>query len=487
RRSLGLVVAGTVALCVLNELWIKQSASAAFYVAPLRAWEFLVGSIVFLGHRWSPVRRPTRLLLASLGFAFMLLPVVAFRPETRFPGFSALIPCLGAALYIIAFNQEQGRPSLPFGTFGASLGRLSYSLYLWHWPVFVLGRAALSLETAGLASTTAALLLLTMLLASLSHVLIERPARDRIEWRGVPGARLIACAAVLLIAIGAHGYSNGGYAQRFPQSQARMLRYNGQTVEPFYRAHSCFLQPDEPLSAFDMKDCLRPVANKRNVLLAGDSAAAHYDWGLRSYFPSESVHLLQLTVAACAPFVELKQETAKSCNQANRLLRAQIKARRFSGIILSGNWRFYSEFYDRPGAPRFHDYLRSLLAAAEEVGIPVLLLGPSVEFPAPLATTLFNYEQSHLPVGKSFMPIEGAFKADDRMREIARSYPSVQYVSILQAICRGRQCPLMADPETPITWDIVHLTPEGSRFVVAQLKPQLEAFLGRLQTVRSPD
>ncbi|MDU6672924.1 MAG: acyltransferase, partial [Bradyrhizobium sp.] len=89
RRSLGLVVAGTVALCVLNELWIKQSASAAFYVAPLRAWEFLVGSIVFLGHRWSPVRRPTRLLLASLGFAFMLLPVVAFRPETRFPGFSA--------------------------------------------------------------------------------------------------------------------------------------------------------------------------------------------------------------------------------------------------------------------------------------------------------------------------------------------------------------------------------------------------------------
>ncbi|WP_456775542.1 acyltransferase family protein [Bradyrhizobium sp. USDA 4369] len=487
RRSLGLVAAGTVALCVLSELWIKQSASAAFYVAPLRAWEFLVGSIVFLGQRWSPVRLPARLLLATLGFAFTLLPVVAFRPETRFPGFNALLPCLGAALYILAFNQEQGRPALPFGTFGARLGRLSYSLYLWHWPVFVLGRAALPLEAAGSVSATAALLLLTVLLASLSFVLVERPARERIEWRGVPGARLIACAAVVLIAIGAHGYSNDGYAQRFPQSQARMLRYNSQTVAPFYRTHSCFLQPDEPLSTFDMKDCLKPIANKRNVLLAGDSIAAHYDWGLRSYFPSDSVHLMQMTAAACAPFVELKQDTSRSCNEINQMLRAQIKARRFTGIILSGNWRFYSEFYDRPTEQRFHDYLRSLLAAADEAGIPVLLLGPSLEFPAPLAATLFNYERSHLPAGKSFMPIEGAFKADDRMREIARSYPSVQYVSILDAICRARECPLKADPETPITWDIIHLTPEGSRFVVAQLKPQLDAFLSRLQTAPAGD
>lgn len=487
RRSLGLVVAGTVALCVLNELWIKQSASAAFYVAPLRAWEFLVGSIVFLGHRWSPVRRPTRLLLASLGFAFMLLPVVAFRPETRFPGFNALLPCLGAALYILAFNQEKGRPALPFGTFGARLGRLSYSLYLWHWPVFVLGRAALPLEAAGSVFATAALLLLTVLLAFLSYVLVERPARERIEWRGVPGARLIACAAVVLIAIGAHGYSNDGYAQRFPQSQARMIRYNSQTVAPFYRTHSCFLQPDEPLSAFDMKDCLRSVANKRNVLLAGDSIAAHYDWGLRSYFPSDSVQLLQLTAASCAPFVELDQAKVRSCNEMNQLLRAQIKARRFTGLILSGNWRVYSEFYGRRDATSFHDYLRSLLAAADEAGIPVLLLGPSLEFPAPLAATLFNYERSHLPAGKSFMPIEGAFKADDRMREIARSYPSVQYVSILDAICRARECPLKVAPETPITWDIIHLTPEGSRFVVAQLKPQLDAFLSRLQTAPAGD
>lgn len=291
----------------------------------------------------------------------------------------------------------------------------------------------------------------------------------------------------MLIAIGAHGYSNDGYAQRFPQSQARMIRYNSQTVAPFYRTHSCFLQPDEPLSAFDMKDCLRSVANKRNVLLAGDSIAAHYDWGLRSYFPSDSVQLLQLTAASCAPFVELDQAKVRSCNEMNQLLRAQIKARRFTGLILSGNWRVYSEFYGRRDATSFHDYLRSLLAAADEAGIPVLLLGPSLEFPAPLAATLFNYERSHLPAGKSFMPIEGAFKADDRMREIARSYPSVQYVSILDAICRARECPLKVAPETPITWDIIHLTPEGSRFVVAQLKPQLDAFLSRLQTAPAGD
>ncbi|MGJ4916260.1 acyltransferase family protein [Bradyrhizobium sp. HKCCYLRH2060] len=481
KPSLGLVILGTVALCVLDELWIKQSPSTAFYIAPLRAWEFLIGSIAFFLHRWSPVRGETRLAFAALGLVSMLLAVVTFRAETRFPGLHALIPCVGAAVYIVAFNQEQGRPRLPFSEIGAFLGRLSYSLYLWHWPVFVLGRAALPLDVATSAAATAGLLLCSLLLAYFSYVIVERPARARTVWVGVRGPPVIAGVAAVLVAVGIHGVAHDGYADRFPQSQARMLRYDSRTMEPFYRAHSCFLQPDEPASAYDFEACLKPAANKRNILLAGDSLAAHYAWALRSYLSSDAYHLLQLTSGGCPPFVELKLRSSRNCNDVNQLLRDQIRAHRFDAIILSGNWRAYLETYGQPPARRVDGYLNALLVVAQETGVPVLLVGPSIEFPAPLASTLFNHEQTHVPIGNALMPKDASFEADDRLREIARAYPLVQYVSILGTICSKRRCPLTIDAETPIVWDTIHFTPEGSRFVVSQLAPQLDAFLQRLE------
>jgi peptidoglycan/LPS O-acetylase OafA/YrhL len=493
RMSLVLVISGTVALCILDELWIKQSASAAFYFAPLRAWEFLIGGIVFFMRRWSPETRKTRLAIALIGTALVLLPVAVFKPETRFPGFHAAIPCLGTALYIIAFNKQQGRPRLPLEAVGVFFGRLSYSLYLWHWPVFVLGRAALPLEVVNSPLSTVALLLFSFTFAYLSYRTVETPARTRVQWKRVRVSGLIAGMAVILISVGAHGFFNSGYSGRFPQSQERLLRYSTQTLEPFYGIHSCFLEPDEPFSIYNFRECLTFSENKRNVLLAGDSTAAHYVPALREYLSLDSYNLLQLTSAACAPFVEVKQKNSKNCNDINQLLRVQITNKRLSAIILSANWRWYVEALKQPaqegsrqqGDPiftsQFDVYLGALLSAAQDAGVPVLLFGPSLEFPVPLATTLFNYELTHMPVGNAFAPVEEAFKADDQIRGLARSYRNVQFVSVLRTVCEDRLCPVKADPETPIVWDIIHLTPEGSKLVISKMKPQLDVFLSKIE------
>jgi peptidoglycan/LPS O-acetylase OafA/YrhL len=493
RTSLLVVIFGTVALCVLDELWIKQSASASFYFAPLRAWEFLVGGIAFFMHPWSPATPWTRRTVALIGSALMLVPVALFRPETRFPGLHAAIPCLGTALYIIAFNQPQDRPRLPFKAIGVFFGRLSYSLYLWHWPVFVLGRAALPLDAVNSPFCTAALLLCSFVLAYVSYLTIETPARARTEWRGVRVSGLIAATAVILISVGANGFLHDGYAGRFPQSQERLLRYTTQTLEPFYGIHSCFLEPDEPFSDYNIRQCLTVSDNKWNVLLAGDSVSAHYLPALREYFASDSYKLLQLTSAACAPFIEVKQDASKNCDNVNQLLRDQIKNGHLSAIILSANWRWYVEAFKQPAeggsrqdenpafTSQFDAYLGALLSAAQEAGVPVLLFGPSLEFPLPLASTLFNYELTHMPVGNAFTPVDAAFKADDRLRELARAYRNVQFVSVLDTVCQERHCPVKADPETPIVWDIIHLTPEGSNLVISKITPQLDLFFSKIE------
>jgi hypothetical protein len=81
-------------------------------------------------------------------------------------------------------------------------------------------------------------------------------------------------------------------------------------------------------------------------------------------------------------------------------------------------------------------------------------------------------------------PINESFEDDDRLRQIASRYRNVQFVSVLHLLCKTSDCVLKADPETPLLWDTLHLTPEGSDYVVKQLKPALDAFLDRLAPPR---
>jgi peptidoglycan/LPS O-acetylase OafA/YrhL len=474
RLSLTLIIASTAGLCLLDELLIKGNGPAAFYLSPLRSWEFLIGSIALFVQRWSPIALMTRRIFALLGSAMMLMPMVLFQADTRFPGYHALVPCVGAALFIIAFNQPGDRPRLLFERAGLFVGKISYSLYLWHWPIFILGRAALPLEMAASPFSTIGLLLCSLLLAYLTYLTVETAPRAHARWRGVRVSGLIAGAAVILLAVGSFGMSANGFVGRFDQAQQRMLRYDGQKMEAIFHQRGCFIEPNDPVSDLNTADCLKFASDRQNVLLVGDSTAAHYYSALGDFLPPERYNLLQLTSGGCAPFIDIPQDVSKNCNQVNALLRDLLKDRRLSGVVLSANWSYYAQL------GIFDAGLGATLSAAENAGIPTLLFGPSLEFPAPLATTLVKYELYHLPVGNMFKPTEAAFAADDRLRGLARSYQNIQFISVLKTVCDEDNCPLKADPETPIVWDSIHLTPEGSRYVVQKMKPALDSFFSKL-------
>ena len=469
RLSLFLIVVGTVLLCVADQLVLTNSAPAAFYLSPLRAWEFLVGTIAFVVHDWSPQRLKLRYCYALAGAVLMLLPVMLFRTETRFPGLHALIPCLGAALFIVAFNRPGESPRLPAERPGIFVGTMSYSLYLVHWPVFVLGTAAMPLTWSETPTSIVVLFLVSISLAILLHYVVESPARSRMAWRGIPASAFLAASAVVLVSIGAFSFSAGGYPSRFADSDRRMLRYDASTVAPFYRQHTCFLQTTESFAQYAADECLTFAADKKNILLYGDSTAAHYAWGLRQNWRADA-NLLQLNSAACRPS-DQPQDFSANCDQANAKLRELIRSRRLSAIILAAHWRPYMR------RPDFEQDIGRTLSMTEALGIPVLLIGPPLEFPAALPPALVRTELTHMPM---IRPINESFEDDDRLRQIASRYRNVQFVSVLHLLCKTSDCVLKADPETPLLWDTLHLTPEGSDYVVKQLKPALDAFLDRL-------
>lgn len=132
-----LVLAATLLSFALSVYASSRWASAAFYLLPTRAWEMLVGGIVCLFPlHWQPTPRHAVLRrgLEGLGFGLIIASVLLNRPADIWPGWLALLPVSGAALLVWSARQGSLLTANPLSQW---LGTVSYSVYLWHWPVVV--------------------------------------------------------------------------------------------------------------------------------------------------------------------------------------------------------------------------------------------------------------------------------------------------------------------------------------------------------------
>ena len=133
-----------VASLVSSVLVVARSPNTAFYMPYTRAWELLLGTIISL-RMFPQVRAPwMRNILSLLGMAMIFLACFKYRPSTPFPGLAALLPCVGCGLVI--FAGEAGG-SVVYSALAwppvVFVGKISYSLYLWHWPVLTIYRMGL--------------------------------------------------------------------------------------------------------------------------------------------------------------------------------------------------------------------------------------------------------------------------------------------------------------------------------------------------------
>src|SRR5580704_8920223 len=124
-------------------IWLMRTdRSAAFFMSPPRAWEFLIGGLV--ATPGFPVLRHALAQIIARGVALVLLaiPIFSLRQGPGFPGFNALTPCIGAAMFIwsgIGVPTLKRSPASPLNVV-KFFGQISYSLYLWHWPLFTFAR-----------------------------------------------------------------------------------------------------------------------------------------------------------------------------------------------------------------------------------------------------------------------------------------------------------------------------------------------------------
>ena len=221
---------------VLSLVLTPVAGPWAYFSLPGRAWQLAAGGALALaGTGLIRLPKPIAVLSGWIGAALIIVSLLAISPMTAYPGVAAAGPTLGA-LGLIVGGTVPGSPGWLILQRGPVrwLGRISYSLYLWHWPVLVLGAAAVgaaATDDAPVADPLAlrlALIGIAVALAAISTSLIERPFRaGRLSRGGHRRWLATAGAAVLGIAIGS---SAMGIAARDIVSAADTQGLDGETA-----------------------------------------------------------------------------------------------------------------------------------------------------------------------------------------------------------------------------------------------------------------
>ncbi|MEL6764342.1 MAG: acyltransferase [Cyanobacteria bacterium J06607_6] len=232
------LVAGSLILAA----WATpRMPSASFYLLPTRIWELGVGSLLALGLVRTEAPRALREVAGGLGLLAVLVPVFLYDSRMVFPGMAALPPVMGAALLIWAGTAGPVMASRLLSLRPmAWIGLISYSLYLWHWPIMAFVRNRLF--TVELEPTWQVATILASFLAGwASWCFVERPFRIPLSLGGLTRARIFALSgagmAGLGVLAGAIVFTGGMANERF--SKAQLAALPQEPLRNVYRAR-CF-------------------------------------------------------------------------------------------------------------------------------------------------------------------------------------------------------------------------------------------------------
>ncbi|WP_081161476.1 acyltransferase family protein [Ensifer aridi] len=360
RRLFGIAV-GVALLSFAASSWaVFHNTEKAFYLLHFRVWELLVGVLVAIAPQ---VNYPARTsgALTTLGLLAVFLAVFFYSADTPFPGFYAAVPCLGTALVIHAHCRDGLVAGILNNRVAVFIGRISYSLYLWHWPVIVFSRNILGHElTTGWALIVIAL---SFAVAYFSWKLVEQPARyGRLSPSGAAIAGLSTAAIASAVAFGVVVKSFQGIPQRLPEHALRL--YQATHDDSPYFSPMCFADSDaEGLTPAQIRrgELCRiglQSSNEPQFLVWGDSHAAAIAPAIDAAARGAGLSGMFVGRASCPPLPNADfgpPAAVQRCVEYNSAVMSLIEQRKFPFVFLVGYWPKYVHRAELPGEGVFFD------------------------------------------------------------------------------------------------------------------------------------
>lgn len=280
--------------------WTQVSSRPAFYLMPFRAWQFASGALAWLlAARLTEARRQSdqwALLLGAGGVSLIVLSLCLIDDRTVYPGAWALLPTLGTAGMLLAGTVGRSFVTLTLSSPPMqALGKVSYSWYLWHWPVLVFGAIVLPAPTLG---QRLLMLAWALVLAVLSYRLVERPIRNNAVLVREP-RRLILLSLLLMLCsmlLFARWVEPGGNAGDARNAGAAGAPVAVNRAVPVIYAMGC----DDWYHSDQLAPCVFGDASApRTAVVVGDSIGLQWFPAYADIFSAPHWRLVVLTKSSC--------------------------------------------------------------------------------------------------------------------------------------------------------------------------------------------
>jgi peptidoglycan/LPS O-acetylase OafA/YrhL len=470
---------------------VAVNPSGAFYLIQYRAWELLAGSLLAMSPKvrdlqWNSI---TSQALSGLAFLLIVVPACFYNNRTAFPGFMAIPVILGAVIVIqLGPKGFMGRIlSTPFFVF---IGKISYPLYLWHWPLMITlriyrGRSLVNFEYI--------LCILTAFIFSIiSFQFIEKPIRSRVIFRK---PKTIFAVAVFFLVI----FSQGSFlADKFDNFSYRFktLGFNYFDINQYYldQYTNCLKE----YYSEDYLPCKLGVKtdNQPQFLLLGDSHAAAWTPAINDIATEFGLTGLQYTMGSCVPVIgfvvtnieKIKQE---ACLEFNDGILDIVKQYNLKHVCISAVYGFYLDHYmEKTKIPeeyeqyvanyqsQFNDTITALL----ELGTTVWIVQGVPTYDIIVPEVLTKAKLTGKDIKTTFLDFKKYQKFYERtdkiINAIIRKNNKVKLLKIDPPLCDEDFC-VSGDDKRSYYYDGTHLKGEAAIMLKDTFKPMMQTIANK--------
>lgn len=403
RWMIAAVVTASLAVSVVTT---ADASGSAYFITTARIWELAAGGLIATLTPLTATRlpRPLSALLAWAGMAAILLAAVTFNDHTAFPGYTALLPVLGTALLILAASENRYSPACVLGLKPVQwLGDVSYSVYLWHWPLIVLFPYAVGTPPGWWGNV--AIIGVTLALAALTKAGVEDRFRSGLPGRTLPAFRLAAAGMAAVTVLGGLQLAEVGYRNQLARQQlaaisisrdpcvgASALARGPRTCLP---AEPARMVPEPALAKDDLPDAYkdgcwssgnyteRPVCRygkgKTRIALVGNSHAAQWLPALQALAKRRGWTITTYLISRCnltsVPLQFENAEQTRNCLAYGRWVLEKTNGGKYDLVITSARQSVtvQGESWKTTEAPAVAGY-KKYLAQWAAAGTKVLVI-----------------------------------------------------------------------------------------------------------------